>query len=268
MIHICALLINFQLPQGLPYVALHDNNTNADAIVAWNETSKEAMFLWKFTNETRDWVTDAVAYKTDDFVGQLKEEFPFASPVTELIKDPQVHAGFYAQFESLAVTGTGATNMTQALYSLNGGQHPLFVAISGFSLGGALSELSAVWASYKWPYAHVYVATQGAPKVGNEDYVTLFRSTVGMVWRYVFNLDEVPATPPLAGYRTTRNPIWITSEGGGPYVVLMSPRPDTGTKVTTWYDHWCEVFYVPILKNATAVSIPQWVNAGGGAPSG
>ena len=32
MIHISALLINFQLPQGLPYVALHDNNTNADAI--------------------------------------------------------------------------------------------------------------------------------------------------------------------------------------------------------------------------------------------
>lgn len=172
----------------------------------------------------------------------------------------QVHAGFYKQFESLAIKGVGPNNLTEALYTLNGGQEPLFIAISGFSLGGALSELSAVWSSYKWPLSHVYVATQGAPKVGNEDYVTMFRATVGMVWRFVFNLDEVPAIPPLPGYRTTRSPIWITSAAGGPFSVLLQARPDVSTSLTTWYDHWCEVFYVPILMNATALGVPSWVN--------
>jgi len=33
--------------QGLPYTALHDNSTGADAIVAWNDTAKEAIYLWK-----------------------------------------------------------------------------------------------------------------------------------------------------------------------------------------------------------------------------
>lgn len=73
--------------------------------------------------------------------------------------------------------------------------------LAGFSLGGALSELSAVWAAFKWPRAHILVATQGAPKVGNADYVTLFKATVGQAYRFQFNLDAVPYSPPLPGYK-------------------------------------------------------------------
>jgi hypothetical protein len=32
-------------------------------------------------------------------------------------------------------------------------------------------------------------------------YVSYFRAAVGSVYKYVFNLDEVPAIPPLRGYR-------------------------------------------------------------------
>jgi hypothetical protein len=109
------------------------------------------------------------------------------------------HKYLLLQFQSLAVSGTDHQNMTQALYALNGGQEPLYVAISGFSLGGAVTELTAVWAALKWPRAHIFVATQGAPKVGNEDYTWLYRAAVGAVQRFQFNLDEVPAIPPLAG---------------------------------------------------------------------
>jgi hypothetical protein len=35
---------------GLPYTVMHDPDTDADAIVTWNETSKEAIFLWKWVN--------------------------------------------------------------------------------------------------------------------------------------------------------------------------------------------------------------------------
>ena len=233
---------------GLPFLRVHDNRTSGDALVAWNDTSKEAIFLFKYTNESRDWFADALAYKTDNFRKAATG-------------DPQVHAGFYFQFESLLVEGNNDNlNLTTALNQLNGGQTPLFVAISGFSLGGALSELATVWASYKWPRAHVLTATQGAPKVGNEDYLTLFKSTAGMAWRFQYNLDEVPAIPPLPGYRATREPIWITRQGAdGPFYVLLEPRPEVDLGVTTWYDHWCEALYIPVLKNASAIAIPNWV---------
>lgn len=117
--------------QNLPFVSLHDPRTNADAIVAWNETSKGAIFLWKYTNETRDWVTDANALKTDDFVNQINKDFPAAKGVTKTFGDPQVHRGFYNQFASLAINGVNATNLTQALYKLSAGQEPLFITISG-----------------------------------------------------------------------------------------------------------------------------------------
>ncbi|KAG7673157.1 hypothetical protein Ndes2526B_g03427 [Nannochloris sp. 'desiccata'] len=248
---------------GLPFLEVQDQTTSGDAIVAWNDTSKEAIFLFKFTEESRDWAANTLAYKTDNFRYLLDEDFPAAAEITAASEDPQVHAGFFFQFQSLLDEGDETKlNLTTALNQLNGGQTPLFIAVSGFSLGGALSELAAVWASYKWPRAHILVATQGAPKVGNEDFVTLYKATAGVAWRFQFNLDEVPAIPPLAGYRTTREPIWITREGtDGPFYVLLEPRPEMDLGITTWYDHWCEALYIPVLRDALAVAVPNWVYA-------
>lgn len=47
-------------------------------------------FSHRFTNESRDWFADAVAYKTDDFVKQINADFPGASATTALFGDPQV----------------------------------------------------------------------------------------------------------------------------------------------------------------------------------
>jgi len=188
----------------------------------------------RYTSQRIDWIQDALAFTTDDFLDNVRNDFPAAANTTQLFGDPKVHQGFYDQFNSLAVSGIGHNNLTQALYSLSNGQEPLYVTISGFSLGGALAELSAIWSAYKWPQAHVFVASQGAPKVGNADYVTMYRSVVGMAWRFVFDLDQVPSLPPLPGYETTRNPIWIASEGGGPFNVLLQARPNAGLGVTTW----------------------------------
>lgn len=73
----------------------------------------------------------------------LAELFPAAVGLTNMIKNPQVHAGFYNQFASLAVTGVGPNNLTQQLLELSGGQAPLFVAISGGDCAAAHEALSA-----------------------------------------------------------------------------------------------------------------------------
>lgn len=86
---------------GLPHVTLEHPRSGGDAIVAWNETSKEAIFLFKYTNESRDWLADALVYKTRDFRRFLDKEFPATEDINDQIGNVQGHAGFYRQFKSL-----------------------------------------------------------------------------------------------------------------------------------------------------------------------
>lgn len=250
---------------GINYTMIHDKKSGADVIVAWNDTRKAAYFLWQYTSGLRDWYTDIKAIPSDDFIGRIKQDFPLAITTTKAFGNVRVHSGFYDQFKSLAITGENAFNLTLALYNLSNGQIPEYIVCSGFSLGGALAELSAVWSSYKWPRARILVATQGAPKVGNSEYVDMYKGTVGMSYRYQFNLDQVPSLPPILDYTVTRAPIWIASENNSPWYVLLQYRPEISLSVSTWYDHWCEVFYVPILLNATNLSVPSWIYDAGSA---
>lgn len=80
---------------------------------------------------------------------------------------------------------------------------------AGHSLGGALSELTAVWASTVWPNATVLNANTGAPRVGNEDWELQYRSVVGRGYRYVNHLDEVPTLPPLDAYVQVPEGLWL-----------------------------------------------------------
>lgn len=244
---------------GLPYVSV-DDETGANAIVAWNDTSKEIIILWKYTEETRDWLTDANVVLTENMRRVIEREHG-KHIVGDLFDDPEVHSGFFNQFNALAIEGKGAKNLTEQIYNLTGGQEPTFVKISGFSLGGALTELAALWASYKWPKAHVLGITQGAPKVGTADYEIWFKANIGRVYRYIYNLDEVPAIPPFDSYIMTRRPLWIAKEDGSPYYVILTDRPPVKTSVSSWYCHWSEVFYVPITNQTQSITIPQWIHS-------
>lgn len=82
-------------------------------------------------------------------------------PLPQLTGDVQVHAGFLNQFESLAISpSSDQADLLKALRSLAGGIVPRRVTCSGFSLGGALSELCGVWAAILWPGADILVANQ------------------------------------------------------------------------------------------------------------
>jgi hypothetical protein len=92
--------------------------------------------------------------------------------VVQLVPNVEVHSGFLKQFQSLAlnpVEGGGEscmdlvpnTELLRAVCNLTQGAEPLRIVSSGFSLGGALSELAGVWASQMWPTADILVANQG-----------------------------------------------------------------------------------------------------------
>lgn len=106
----------------------------------------------------------------------------------------------------------------------------------------------------QWPAATVLVTNQGGPKVGNENWVQLFQATVGRAYKYVWRLDEVPAIPPLAEYVPVPGTIWVLEDA-----ILLESRPPYPLGVTTWEDHDCERYYVPLLYNATGVEVPAYV---------
>lgn len=47
----CQGFVDTRVFGGLPSRQLHDNRTNADMVVSWNQTSRTAIFSWKYTEE-------------------------------------------------------------------------------------------------------------------------------------------------------------------------------------------------------------------------
>lgn len=265
----CLGFDNDTLLASIPHKVLKDNKTNADAVAAWDEATQTAFFLFKYTEEKRDWLIDANSVQVGGFVESCEALVPGseeALSLTTLVGDVQIHAGFLKQFESLAISPQSeAENITAALYSLSGGKKPRRVACSGFSLGAALSELCGMWASILWPGADILVANQGGPMPGNEDWVLLFEATVGRAYKYVYRMDLVPSVAPFEWYKRVPASIWINGT-----TALLQDRPYWSVLDESWNDHTCDTWlnpennetiigYVPRLEVIKRPSIPNWV---------
>lgn len=271
--------------EDMPHIMMKDPETDGDAVVAWNESSATLYLLFKYTEESEDWLIDAQATQSEDFTTAIApfSQAPPGDRLSDVVPDVEVHSGFWRQFSSLAVTpveegakscllGVPMSALLDAVCNLTGGTTPLRVVSSGFSLGAALSELGGVWAAQLWPGADVTVANQGGPIVGDENFVILAQATFGRAYKYVYRLDEVPSIPPLPDYHQSRSSIWIVEDADGNTNVMLQNRPNLEIWETNWNDHTCDywdvpdsptnetiVGYVPQLLNATRVVVPAWV---------
>lgn len=68
----CQGFVDTRVFGDLPSRQLHDNRTNADLVVAWNQTSRTAIFSWKYTEEVTDWLTDARVGLTYEYPASLE----------------------------------------------------------------------------------------------------------------------------------------------------------------------------------------------------
>lgn len=272
----CLSFDNETILGGLPYKVLTDDKTDADAIVAWDNTTKTAHFLWKYTEESRDWFTDANGIQVEGFIEDSENIHPDGvhtsqeDSLTKLTGDVEVHAGFYNQFKSLAIfPDREEDSILKALESINGAQFPRRVTCSGFSLGAALSEMCGVWSSILFPGADVLVANQGGPIPGNEEFKLAFETTVGRAYKYVYRMDLVPSTAPFSWYKRVPASIWINGS-----TALLQDRPEWGIGDLSWNDHTCDTWvvpdpapgeeeiiigYVPRLYEITRPTVPAWV---------
>lgn len=100
---------------------------------------------------------------------------------------------------------------------------PRRILCTGFSLGGGLATIAALWAALAVPTADVRCITFGAPRVGNSDFVAAFVNSVGCQYRVVYEADPTPHHPRPVFYTHAGHPIWI-HEGKFLFQVRR-PRP-------------------------------------------
>eukprot|EP00892_Ulva_mutabilis_P000708 jgi/Ulvmu1/10638/UM066_0018.1 len=134
--------------------------------------------------------------------------------------DIKVHKSMLAQVDSLVHApqsqggqGNGAAAAQPPLMDvmtyLTGGFIPRRILCTGFSLGGGLASVAALWAALSVPTADVRCITFGAPRAGNKDFAAAFVNAVGAQYRVVYEADPTPHHPRPVFYMHAGHPIWV-----------------------------------------------------------
>lgn len=120
---------------------------------------------------------------------------------------PYVHTGFYKQFE--AVRNELDREIENYHDELNEDTKIIF---SGHSLGGALATLSSLYYAVKYPKIEVNCVTFGSPRVGCDDFASLFNKKITNSYRYVNDNDPVPCVPTSIRFRHVNGLRWLNQD--------------------------------------------------------
>ncbi|EJF58128.1 alpha/beta-hydrolase [Dichomitus squalens LYAD-421 SS1] len=150
--------------------------------------------------------------------------------------DVQVHSGFANEH---AKTATIILDEVKKQLSSSGASTVIAV---GHSLGGALSELDALFFTLNLPSSvHVKAVTYGTPRVGNPAWATLFDSKVSDFVRIDNEKDPVPIVPGrFLGFQHPHGEIHIVSPGEA----YSCPGDDDAT------DPQCTISQVPNIAES------------------
>lgn len=146
-----------------------------------------------------------VAFRGTQFIHDWFDDFDFIpEPYGPIPGRGTVHQGFQLVYYSVREN-------VRALVQKNA---PLCnkLLITGHSLGGALCALAAPDLLKDNPGLSPTVYTWAEPRVGHDDFVTMFNTHVNVCYRIVNLWDVVPHLPPdLAGYKHEGNGVTIDS---------------------------------------------------------
>lgn len=111
----------------------------------------------------------------------------------------KVHYGFWQAYTSIR------DKLYQSLKQYNIAN--LF--ITGHSLGGALSTITALDIAEELGYSNISMINFGSPRVGNSDYVAIFQQYLKDYYRITHGSDPIPRLPPtLLGFSHIGNEIY------------------------------------------------------------
>lgn len=152
---------------GLDLVKTIENrHTNTQGAMLEDKANKVLYIVFRGTQEHKDILTDAYCLQTEMKVYQ---------------HSCKVHVGFHNAYESVKKEIT--------LENFRG--HT--VVVCGHSLGGALATLCATVMDHQ----NVNCITFGSPRVGNDNFVDIFKMNVRESYRFVHENDVVPMVPKI-----------------------------------------------------------------------
>jgi triacylglycerol lipase len=119
----------------------------------------------------------------------------------------KVHKGFAVAYRSVA-----PQVMTAVQQLLVRKRRPVF--LTGHSLGGALATLCSldVWIKLGLSRREISVSTFGSPRVGNDAFRHIYKSTVPLHWRIVV-IPDVVTKHPKGGYKHVGKKVTLTRYG-------------------------------------------------------
>ncbi|KAI9027773.1 Alpha/Beta hydrolase protein [Hyaloraphidium curvatum] len=144
-----------------------------------NTPPRWRVLAFKGTKTLNDWLDDLNALRVPCTTGKPDEDCG------------KVHRGFQGRFEEARTWMEGFLNFDSIDTATT------TFLISGHSLGGAISTLTAHWIASKGYKVHL--VTFGSPRVGNSDFARSFESVVKTYFRFVnqgSTNDPVSMVPP------------------------------------------------------------------------
>lgn len=153
-------------------VIINNNETDIHGYVGYHKGINRIVVAWRGTIDARNWI----------------EDFGFKKIPYIRCRSCEVHAGFFASWESVANQTDKAVNGLLTKYP------SAQIAVTGQSLGGALSTFAAIELQLKFnKVAELY--NYGSPRVGNEHTAAFINLKLPTRFRVVHNRDIVPHVP-------------------------------------------------------------------------
>lgn len=151
---------------------INDKATDIHALIGYHSKINRIVIVWRGTIDARNWI----------------EDFGFQKIPYNRCKNCEVHAGFYASYESVA------SQTDKHITDLVNKYPEALITVTGQSLGGALSTFCAIEVQLKFgKVAELY--NYGSPRVGNEATAAFINSKLPVKFRVVHNRDIVPHVP-------------------------------------------------------------------------
>ena len=149
----------------------------------------------------------------EDFLTNLKvAKTPFVLPNSQIWETPDVHTGFFQQFDSVKSWILKKINELSISSLENKNKKIIF---TGHSLGGALATLATLYFSYQYKNLiaknelEIVCLTLGSPRVGDSKFVELFNHKIKKSIRYVHQNDIVPCFPSYWRFQHVKGLIWL-----------------------------------------------------------
>ena len=153
---------------------------------------KKLSVIFRGTESKRDVLTDLNIIQIKMPISNTKEG-----------EYPEVHWGFYNQFQSLE------SDLDKALCEYTSNDNEREVVFSGHSLGGALATIAALKYAKQYPGLDVNCVTFGSPRVGNPTFAKHFDESVNESYRFVNDNDPVPCVPSAWRYKHVKGCKWL-----------------------------------------------------------